>query len=70
VERHGLEVLNNGGDMELVACPGEASSSHPLETMVGLQMRKAHFDPASFDRAISRTLSSSSCGGLCREPTR
>ena len=43
----GLEVLHDGGEMELVACAGKASQAHPLEAMMGLQVRKAHLDPLS-----------------------
>jgi len=38
----GLEVLRDCGEMELVACAGEASQSHALEPMVDLQVGEAH----------------------------
>src|SRR5436190_191746 len=43
--RKGLEVLDDGGEVELVACTGEAPQAHALEAVVGLQVRKAHLDP-------------------------
>ena len=46
-ERERLEVLHDGGEVELVASAGEAPKPHPLEAMVGLQMREAHLDPLS-----------------------
>ena len=42
-----LEILNDGSEMELVARPAETSKTHALETVVGLEMGKAHLDPLS-----------------------
>ena len=39
-----FEVLHDGGEMELVACTGEAAQAHALEAVMGLQVRKAHLD--------------------------
>ena len=57
-----LEVLHDGGEVELIACPGEAAQSHALEAMVGLEVCKAHFDLLAFvagfgelERAHQRT---------------
>src|SRR5512144_2997027 len=42
---HGLEVLNDGGEMELVAGAGKAAQPHAFESMMRLQVGKAHLDP-------------------------
>ena len=42
-----LEVLDDGREMELVARATETSETHALETVVGLEMGEAHFDPLS-----------------------
>ena len=61
--RQCFEVLHDGGEMELVACAGKTSQAHPLEAMMGLQMREAHLDALSF---IARFVE-----GLCsHEPAR
>ena len=39
----GLKVLHDGGKVELVARPTEASQTQALEAMVGLQVGEAHF---------------------------
>ena len=39
-----LEVLHDGGEVEFVACAGEAAQAHALEAVVGLQVCKAHLD--------------------------
>jgi hypothetical protein len=39
-----LQVLHDGCEVELVARAGEAAQAHALESMVGLQVRKAHLD--------------------------
>ena len=44
----GLEVLHDSGEVELVARAGETSETHALETVVGLEMGKAHLNPFSF----------------------
>ena len=41
-QRQGLEVLHDGGEVKLIACPGEAAQPHALEAMVGLEVRKSH----------------------------
>jgi len=43
-QRQGLEVLHDGGEVELIACPGEATQPHALEAMVGFEVRKSHLD--------------------------
>jgi hypothetical protein len=32
------------GEVELVACAGEAAQAHAFEPVMGLQVRKAHLD--------------------------
>jgi len=39
-----FEVLHDGGEMELVACTGDAAQAHSLEAMMGFQMCKAHLN--------------------------
>src|SRR6266478_5094279 len=39
-----LEVLDDGSEVELVACTGKAAQPHTLEAVVCLQVRKAHLD--------------------------
>ena len=39
-----LEVLHNGGEVELVACPGETPQAHTLEAVMGFEVRKSHLD--------------------------
>jgi hypothetical protein len=41
VVRERLEILHGGRKVELVARAGEASQTHALETVVGLEMGKA-----------------------------
>ena len=38
----GLEVLDDGREVELVARAGEPSQTHALKAMVNLQVREAH----------------------------
>jgi hypothetical protein len=38
----GLEVLDDGGEVELVASTAEATQAHPLEAMLNLQVGNAH----------------------------
>ena len=40
----GFQVLHDGREVELIACAGEAAEPLTVKTMVGLQVRKAHFD--------------------------
>src|SRR5262245_66680616 len=40
----GLQVLHDGGEVELVASAGKAAQPHTLKTVVRLQVRKAHLD--------------------------
>ena len=40
----GFEVLHDGGEMELVARTREAPEAHPLEAVMGFQVRKAHLN--------------------------
>lgn len=37
-----LEVLDDGGQVELVASASETSQAHSLEAMMDLQVREAH----------------------------
>jgi hypothetical protein len=46
-ERERLEVLHDGGEMELVTSAGKTPKPHPLEAVISLQMREPHFDPLS-----------------------
>ena len=39
-----LEVLHDGGEVELVACPGETPQAHTLEAVMGFEVRKSHLD--------------------------
>src|SRR5262252_4539341 len=47
VVRERFEVLHGGRQMELVARAGEATETHALKAMMGLQVRKPHLDPLS-----------------------
>ena len=47
-QRESFEVLHDSGSMEFVACPGKSPEPHPLEAMMGFQMREAHLDTLSF----------------------
>src|SRR5262249_44906831 len=64
---HGLEVLNDGGEMELVARAREAAQPHAFETVMRLQMRKAHLDPlpliARFQERLRLHLAASDVAG-------
>jgi hypothetical protein len=48
MERHRLEILHDGGKVKLVAGAGETSEPHAFETVVGLEMSKAHLNALSF----------------------
>ena len=39
-----LEILDDGREVELVACARETSQPHSLEAVMGFQVRKAHLD--------------------------
>jgi hypothetical protein len=39
-----FEVLHDGAEVELVARAGGAAQAHAFETMMSLQVRKAHLD--------------------------
>jgi hypothetical protein len=41
-KRKGFQVLYDGREMKFVARTGEPSEPHPFETVVGLEMSKAH----------------------------
>ena len=43
-KRERLEVLDDGGKMELVARAGKPPKPHAFEAMVDFQVRKAHLD--------------------------
>jgi hypothetical protein len=57
--RKGLEVLHNCSEVELVACTGDAPQTHPLEAVMGLQVRKTRSrldrSKASDPRVIERS---------------
>ena len=55
MERHRLEVLHDGGKVELVAGAGETSQLHALEPVVDLVMSKAHFNAFAFRLAVYET---------------
>jgi len=46
-QRHGLQVLDDGREVELVACAGQPTQPKPLEGVMGLEVSKAHLDPLS-----------------------
>ena len=39
-----LEVLHDGREMEFITRAGETSETHALETVMGLEVGKAHLD--------------------------
>jgi len=39
-----LQVLNDRGEVELVAGTGQTSEPHAIEAVMGLQVREAHLD--------------------------
>ena len=39
-----LEVLHDGGEVELIACPAETPQAHTLEAVMGFEVRKSHLD--------------------------
>src|ERR1700722_3553322 len=39
-----LEVLDDGGEVEFVACTRQAAEPHAFEAVVNLQMGEAHLD--------------------------
>jgi hypothetical protein len=50
---HCLEVLHNGGKVELVAGAAETAKTHTLEAMLDLKMCKAHlYFFARFTRSL------------------
>ena len=46
-KRERLEVLDDGGEVELVARTGKPPKPHAFEAMVGLQMREPHLNALS-----------------------
>ena len=42
--RQRFKVLHDGGEVELIACTGEAAQTHWLEAVMGRQVRNAHLD--------------------------
>ena len=56
--RQRLEVLHDGGEMEFVASAGKTSQAHPLEAVMGLQVREAHLDALSFIARLAEGLGS------------
>jgi hypothetical protein len=47
-KRQGLQVLYNGREKKFVAGAGEPAEPHAFETMVGLEVSKAHLDALAF----------------------
>ena len=39
-----FKVLHDGGEVDLIACTGEAAQTHRLEAVMGRQVRTAHLD--------------------------
>lgn len=60
----GLEVLHDGGEVELVTCAGETPQTHSLEAVVGLQVRKNASQPSCARLPIGRTLAFASVDDL------
>jgi hypothetical protein len=47
-KRQGLEVLYDGGEVKFVTRAGKPSQPHAFETVVGLEMSKAHLNALAF----------------------
>jgi hypothetical protein len=63
-----LQVLGDGGEVELVAGTGEASQPQAIEAVMGLQMGNAHFDrthPVSAQESADAT-QAAMASGFCR----
>src|SRR5215510_7893797 len=43
-QRHGLQVLHDGGEVELVASAGQTAQAHALEAVMGLKVGEPHLD--------------------------
>lgn len=63
----GLEILNDGGEMEFVAGAGKAAEPQAFEAVMRFQMRKAHLDPlpliARFQERLRLHLATSEIAG-------
>src|SRR5580704_18310822 len=55
-ERKCFEVLHNGGEMKLVARAGKSPEPQPLEAVVCLQVREAHFNTLPFVSRLGKRL--------------
>ena len=42
--RHGFAVLDDSGEVELIAGTGEVSQSHAFKALMGLEMGELHLD--------------------------
>src|SRR5580704_562697 len=51
-----FEVLHNGGEMKLVARAGKSPEPQPLEAVVCLQVREAHFNTLPFVSRLGKRL--------------
>ena len=52
-KRQGLQVLYDGREKKLVAGTGQPAEPHAFETMVGLEVSKAHLDALAFIPRLS-----------------
>jgi hypothetical protein len=55
-KRQGLQVLYDGREKKLVACARETSEPHTFETVMGLEMSKAHLDTLAFIPRLKEAL--------------
>jgi hypothetical protein len=62
-DRKRLEVLHDGGEVELVASAREASQPHSLETMMGLEVSKPHLDLLSLVARSVEPRGADQCAG-------
>src|SRR5688572_19863277 len=51
-----FEVLHDGGEMELIACPGETTEPHAFKAVMNLQVSKAHLDALAFVARLEKGL--------------
>src|SRR6476619_185907 len=72
--RHGLEVLYDGREVELVTSAGEASKPQPLKAMVRLEVAEAHLDlfalVSRFEEGLGRHLAPCHVAGVFMEIAR
>lgn len=55
-KRKGFQVLYDGREMKFVTRTGEPSEPHAFETVVGLEMSKAHLDALAFIPRLEEAL--------------